>query len=278
MARTRPTVSLVIPAYNEERYLRACLDAIARQTVRPLEVIVVDNNSTDRTAAIARAYPFVRLIAEPRQGVGFARTAGFNAARGEIIGRLDADVLLPADWVERVSAFYAQPGTSLIVLSGHLHFYNFHFSRLLGRIHFWVVQGGNRLLLGHAFPCGSNSAIPRAVWRSVASHTCQRADVHEDLDLGVHLKHGGFSIWQMSLCNGAYIRRVTSQREELWEYLQMWPRTLRVHGSSAWRLVWLLVGVVWVGSVLIWGNEKLLGALGWRRYRRWRTAQRLLDV
>src|SRR5579885_2506952 len=93
-------ISLVIPAHNEESHLAACLDAVAAQTVRPFEVIVVDNNSSDATAEVARSYSFVRVVREPRQGLAFARDAGFDAARGELIGRIDADTLLPPNWVE----------------------------------------------------------------------------------------------------------------------------------------------------------------------------------
>ncbi|HEX7964030.1 MAG TPA: glycosyltransferase family A protein, partial [Candidatus Saccharimonadales bacterium] len=95
----RQSVSIVIPAYNEERHLAACLEAIRAQSEPPLEVVVVDNNSTDRTAEIARRYPFVRVVHEERQGIVFARGAGFDAARGDIIARIDADIVLPAGWI-----------------------------------------------------------------------------------------------------------------------------------------------------------------------------------
>src|SRR6185437_1716246 len=65
MAEKPLTLSLVIPAYNEERYIKHCLDAIASQTVTPMEVFVVDNNSTDSTAAIAKNYEFVQVLSEP---------------------------------------------------------------------------------------------------------------------------------------------------------------------------------------------------------------------
>ncbi len=106
--QTPLSLSLVIPAYNEERHLAACLDAVSRQAVMPSEVIVVDNNSTDRTAEIARSYPFVRVVQEPRQGIVFARNAGFDAARGDIIGRIDADTIIPSDWTKHVLAFFCR--------------------------------------------------------------------------------------------------------------------------------------------------------------------------
>jgi glycosyltransferase involved in cell wall biosynthesis len=93
------TLSIVIPVYNEQCHLKACLDAIANQTESPDEVIVVDNNSTDRTLAIAESYPFVKILKEKKQGVLAVRTKGFNSARSSIIGRIDADTVLPPGWV-----------------------------------------------------------------------------------------------------------------------------------------------------------------------------------
>src|SRR5687767_9222428 len=95
-------VSIVIPVYNEADRLAACLQAISRQKVMPLEVIVVDNNSTDKTRTVALSFPFVKLVAEKRQGVVYARDTGFNLAEGDIIGRIDADTILPPAWTDQV--------------------------------------------------------------------------------------------------------------------------------------------------------------------------------
>src|SRR3990167_3424187 len=96
----RLTLSIVIPAYNEEDHLKACLDSISKQTIKPLQVIVVDNNSTDKTAEIAKSYNFVTLIKEEKQGIAYARNRGFDAVTADIIGRIDADTMLFPKWVE----------------------------------------------------------------------------------------------------------------------------------------------------------------------------------
>src|SRR5438132_12112385 len=100
------SLSLVIPVYNDERYLKACLDAIAMQTVSPDEVIVVDNNCDDGSMQLASEYPFVKIVKEKIQGKVYARNAGFNAAKGDIIGRIDTDTVLPQYWVKYVKDFY----------------------------------------------------------------------------------------------------------------------------------------------------------------------------
>ena len=96
------TLSLVIPDFNEENQIESCLKSIENQTVMPDEVIVVDNNCNDRTIEIVEKFKFVKVIKESRQGRGYARTTGFNEAKGDIIGRIDADSRLSNNWVEHV--------------------------------------------------------------------------------------------------------------------------------------------------------------------------------
>lgn len=91
-AATKPRVSVVIPAYNAEATLRQTIDSALRQTFQDIEVIVVDDGSTDGTLAIANSYEDrVRPIAQSNQGVSVARNNGIAAARGELIALLDAD-------------------------------------------------------------------------------------------------------------------------------------------------------------------------------------------
>ena len=85
------SLSIVIPVYNEASRLAACLQSIADQSEAPEDVIVIDNNSTDNSLSIAQQFPFVRVIHEKRQGIVYARNAGFDAVQADIIARIDAD-------------------------------------------------------------------------------------------------------------------------------------------------------------------------------------------
>lgn len=110
-----PTVSVVIPAYNESQRIDQCLEAVLAQS--PDEVIVVDNNCTDDTIERAERHAGVRIVQEPQQGIGFARAAGFNAARGEIIARIDVDTIVGPGWVDAIrERFAADP--ELAALAG----------------------------------------------------------------------------------------------------------------------------------------------------------------
>jgi glycosyltransferase involved in cell wall biosynthesis len=101
-------LSFVVIAYNEAPNIARTLNSIAAQTGLPAEteVVVVDDASTDDTAAIvervAAEHPFVRLVRLPRNsGRGFARATGIDAASGELIATIDADIVLPPDWYTR---------------------------------------------------------------------------------------------------------------------------------------------------------------------------------
>lgn len=101
---TNPLVSVIIPNYNYGASLGACIDAALAQTYRPLEVIVVDDHSTDNSVEIARQRD-VRLLQTPtNSGVAVARNIGAAAARGEILFFVDSDVALNPDAVEQAVA------------------------------------------------------------------------------------------------------------------------------------------------------------------------------
>jgi glycosyltransferase involved in cell wall biosynthesis len=94
--------SIVIPAYNEEKYLPSCLDSVKKQDfAKPFEIIVVDNKSTDSTVKIAKQFK-TKLVKEPRKGLIYARNAGFLASRGKYIVNLDADCTVPNNWLSQI--------------------------------------------------------------------------------------------------------------------------------------------------------------------------------
>src|SRR5262249_31854030 len=100
-------ISYVLPAYNEEKRLLGALLTLATQTLPGVERIVVDNNSTDRTHAIATACGYT-VVEEPRQRIAWARQAGLEAARGTIYASVDADTLYPPTHANAIRDQYAQ--------------------------------------------------------------------------------------------------------------------------------------------------------------------------
>ncbi|MBI2911719.1 MAG: glycosyltransferase family 2 protein, partial [Chloroflexi bacterium] len=96
------TISVVIPAYNEERRLARCLQTLADQTLPPIEVIVVDDGSRDRTAAIAVSEG-ARVLWQSHAGMAPARNRGAGASAGSILCFLDADMSFAPEFVERLT-------------------------------------------------------------------------------------------------------------------------------------------------------------------------------
>lgn len=246
MKKSQVRVSLVIPVYNEESHLAFCLDSIAALTVKPYEVIVVDNNSADQTIAIARRYPFVRLIHEPRQGVVFARDAGFNAAQGEIIGRIDADTLLPRDWIATVQGIFA--ATEAAAISGKIHYYDQAFAGAGDKIdnfcrrHLAHVQARSRSV----FLQGANLAMRRDAWIAVRDDMCHLDGIHEDFDLAIHLQQKGFRVdFDERLEAAISSRRIDSDIITFTRYLLVCPRTYAFHHRPS-RTYLYLIGLLWL--------------------------------
>ena len=86
-----PEVSVIIPAYNAERFLQEAIDSVLRQTHRDFEVIVVDDGSSDGTARIAAGFPTVRYVHQANRGASAARNHGARLASGKYLAFLDAD-------------------------------------------------------------------------------------------------------------------------------------------------------------------------------------------
>jgi len=93
-------VSVVIPAFNAERFLGEAIESVLAQTYAPLETIVVDDGSSDGTLEIARAYGEVTVIEQPNAGPSAARNRGFAASRGDFIAFHDSDDLMTPDKIE----------------------------------------------------------------------------------------------------------------------------------------------------------------------------------
>lgn len=206
-------LSVVIPALNDAEMLERCLTRLSEQTRQADEIIVVDNGSTDNTAAVAR-YFGARVVFEPVRGIPSATAAGLDAARGDICARLDADSVPAHDWLERIEKHFAEdPRLTAVTGSG-----DFYGSKA------WVHWAGRRLylggyfwffewLLGHPPIFGSNCAIQTEAWHRIRDHfhrTEQR--IHDDLDLSFQIQPDMTVKYDRDLTVGVSSRPLTSAR------------------------------------------------------------------
>lgn len=107
-------VSVIIPAWNAERTLGQCLKALSEQTAPPLETIVVDDFSTDGTKGVAESFGVKVLCLARNTGPAIARNRGAEAASGDVLLFLDADVVVPPALVEKVTNHFSDPRVSAV--------------------------------------------------------------------------------------------------------------------------------------------------------------------
>jgi glycosyltransferase involved in cell wall biosynthesis len=116
-------ISVVIPAHNEEKYIKPCLKSIKEYGQDLFEVIVINNASTDQTSEIARGFDGIRVIDEQRKGLPFARNRGINEARGDIVAFVDSDNMITPEWVETIKQEFEED-PKLVCLSGPYKYYD----------------------------------------------------------------------------------------------------------------------------------------------------------
>ncbi|MFM9367033.1 CDP-glycerol glycerophosphotransferase family protein [Streptomyces sp. Da 82-17] len=118
-----PRLSVVVPVHNVEDYLGACLQSLAGQTMTDLEVVMIDDGSTDGSARIAREHaardPRFRLFQQENAGLGAARNAGVHRARGTHLAFVDSDDLVPVDAYEKMLDALEESGSDFV--SGNVH-------------------------------------------------------------------------------------------------------------------------------------------------------------
>ena len=199
--------SVVIPAFNEEKYLEKCLQSVVSQQADfKYEIIVVDNNSIDKTEEIAKSFG-VKVIKEMRPGVGWARYTGTKQVVGEYILHLDADTILPSDYFTNVLDRFKK-NKKLVCLSGQMFFYDapwwkdtlrFIFHRLV----LWLVV---LFSFGKMGAMGNNMCFKKSVYDKTLGFN-PNLKFGEDMDLSKKLSKFGKVKLDMSLKCFASARR-----------------------------------------------------------------------
>ena len=114
-----PLISIIVPAYNVEKYLSNCLDSIINQTYKELEIILVDDGSTDSSGSICDEYALidkrVRVLHNTNCGVSFARNAGIECANGELICFIDSDDTVECNYIECLVNKWLEDKSDLVI-------------------------------------------------------------------------------------------------------------------------------------------------------------------
>src|SRR3989344_7494836 len=148
-------ISVVIPAYNEEKYIRNSLNSLKQQVEQPDEIIIVDNLSQDKTILIAKEFN-VKVIEGRTKGIGHARSIGFDTVQNEIIARCDADTVVPADWIKKIKQNFLSNGID--ALFGPVYYYDL-LIKSASFCQLYIVL--MNLIQGHHVLIGPNMAISK---------------------------------------------------------------------------------------------------------------------
>jgi len=211
-------LSFVVPAYNEENYLGDCLESIRAQTAgreHLVEIVVVNNASTDRTREVALRYPGVKVVDEPRKGLTFARQAGFLNTSGALIANVDADSRLTPGWADRVLTAFAND-SQLVALSGPFIYYDLTPAQQIGVRGFyliaWITYAINRYILRvGSMVQGGNFVVSRAALERIGGFNLSISFYGEDTDIARRMSAVGDVLFTHDLKMFSSARRLKKE-------------------------------------------------------------------
>lgn len=217
-----PLVSVIIPVYNAERYLAEAVDSVLNQTYHPLEIIVVDDGSTDESANAAKRHPEVRYFYQANQGVSVARNTGLKAAHGEFIAFLDSDDL----WVpDKLSV-------QITFLLEHPHIdYAIAHQRIVLETDTQIPPIFKKELLETDHPgyVPSTLVARKTVFDQIGGFNPEIVNHGEDIEWFTRVKDAGFSMGIIEKC--LLIRRMHNSNLSL-QSAPNYPRLLRTLKKS----------------------------------------------
>jgi len=200
-------LAFVIPAYNEEALIGKCVESVLAEVKRSgrndIDVVVVNNNSTDRTGEVARSYPGVRVVDEKQKGLVSARDGGFKATTAELVANIDGDTIVPPGWLDIVFREF-EKDDKLVCLSGPYIYYDLSaWNRFLISLFYgltWLIYVVNHYILRvGSVVQGGNFVFRRDAWIKAGGFNREIKFYGEDTDVAVRLSKIGKVKWTFRL-------------------------------------------------------------------------------
>lgn len=223
-------LSIIIPAYNEEKVIADCLNGIInikKNSMYVIEIIVCDNGSTDKTAEIVAEFPEVLLVNEKRRGTSFARQTAFEYSTGDIIACIDADCIPDPDWIRKGASHFTDP--TVISVAGLCRFSNdYRFAIIITLIQFFLYPILHRLSLiagSGGMMLAGNVFIRRHTLHSIKGFPTEKTFWGDDAQLAKNLQTiDGKMIYDTSVRVTTSSRRYQTEGfwKTLWGYTKNW--------------------------------------------------------
>ncbi|MES2003481.1 MAG: glycosyltransferase family A protein [Bacteroidota bacterium] len=236
---TLPKVSVLIPAFNEEKYILRTLNAIVCQDYPFFEIIVADNASTDQTASIIRKFiesssltiPLI-LVHETSQGTNFARECARKMASGSILAQLDADCIPPSNWLRKGVMALLQ-GKRVAVTGPYDYFdgdiWMRNFSLISQKVFYPLINLFVQVTGRGAILIGGNAFIRAEILERAGGYNTSLTFYGDDIDLGKRLSSYGRIVFVSSLVQSSSSRRYKANG--FWEVNKKYQ-------ACFWNLVW----------------------------------------
>ena len=252
-ANLKSVISIVVPAYNEARFLRGLLTSIRQCAPSGVETVVVDNGSTDDTSSIAREHGCVIAKLDRRAFPSVARNAGVKACSGEILIFLDADVVLTAEWGATLAAMVESMRARPMVVTGD----QYHISQRpswLERVWFDSLRAKTPTYID-----GGNLITTRAVFDKIGGFA-EHLETSEDVDFCMRaISHGaelrvnqGFKVFHEGYPKTAagFVRRERWHGRSDFRTVHSVVRSKVAVATSVFLVLHLLLALSLVGGLL----------------------------
>jgi len=203
---SKPLISVVVPTFNEEKYIRPCIESLKNQTFKDFEIIAIDK-STDSTPKLCREAGW-RVITQKLPGISQARKEGFATARGEIIASTDADSAPDTRWLESIAECFKDP--EVVCAYGPTYFMEKDWlSVTLSRLGD-VYNQINRQFKNDQTP-GMNFAVRRTAYEKIGGYN-PRLPTAEDIDVGYRIRSQGKIVYHHGILVYTSNRRLKAQK------------------------------------------------------------------
>lgn len=236
-----PKVSVLIPAYNEEKCIHRTLTAILAQDYPEYEVIVANNASTDQTALLIQQFIdrqpatgiLIRMVCEEQKGTNFAREAARRLATGDVIAQMDADCVPDSSWLRKgVRALLRHPYR--VAVTGPYDYFDGNrrmrfFSLLSQQLTYPLISNLVQMAGRAAILIGGNAFVHASVLEKAGGYNTALTFYGDDIDLGKQLTQFGTIAYLPSLVQQSSSRRY--QANGFWEVNKKYQ-------DCFWNMVW----------------------------------------
>ncbi len=235
--QTTPLVSIIVPIYNTEKYIRDCLDSISTQTYTFFETILVDDGSTDQSGTICDEYAKIdnrfKVIHQENQGVSMARIAAFEHCHGEYITFIDSDDYVTSDYLERLANAIVKECAD-IVSCEYNRIKNHHVLKS-GKYIFGLFQGNElHTFVSHNF-LYNRQTKGYGIHPGLATKMIKRDLVEEGLKQGIGLWYGEDTISVFSIllkCD-----KLVALPDKLYNYVEHDDEAVKRYSFGLWENV-----------------------------------------